>query len=123
MTLSIRPFAIALQYLGLLGAVGAIMTSYVARDSCYGPIYMQASIIAAIFDVLAISLAPRSTAIAFAVLKPIALFFLGFGVLISCAPPSPTYVEPPISAGVAVTIGLWSCLPTLLGAIGRRLAR
>ena len=122
MTTALRPFSVSLQYLGLSGSALGLAASYLFVEPCTGFLYIGGGIFAVALDLIALRLSPNATAIAAAASKPVALLLLG-SMLIMCAPP--VVPEPdrllPTWTGPAL---LWfSSVPSVVGAILRRLVR
>lgn len=122
MTISRRSYATALQLFGLLGSGLALVAIPLSGESCMGPIYLVGAAIAVVLDLVAIRVAPSSAGIGAAIGKLALVSYAMVGVVVLCAVPR-TYIEPLIPSGTGALILLWSSVPSLLGAIGRRLVR
>jgi len=123
MTLALRPIATALQYLGLFGSSAGLIASFVSQDYCRGSIYLVVGVIAVALDLVMIGSAARATAILAAVVKLVTTFTLAVGFVYSCAAPYGPLAPTLFDSSVGPTLILLSTIPSLLGAILRRVTR
>lgn len=121
MTLAFRRGGIAFQLAGLAGSALGLTATFIARTSCLGPFYVGAALVAVALDLVALRAAPNTTAIVASLIKPLTILAVGM-VLVSCRP-VPLEFAPSLDPVIGPTLVLVSSIPSILGAILRRLSR
>lgn len=109
----------SIQLLGIVGSVAALALSLIFGQG-YAIFDAAAAAVAIGLDVTALAASPRLGAIAFSLLKP-AVSFLPVLVITTGGPGSG--LAPLIDPRTGLIVLLWSCIPSVAGAVLRVIAR